>query len=73
MIVTVHARPNARTNSIEWLDNTTAKASVTAAAEGGKATLAIADLLAAHYGIAKSRVALVRGATTRLKQFDIRM
>jgi len=31
----------------------------------------LADLLAEHYGIAKSRVTLVRGATTRLKQFEI--
>lgn len=71
MIVTVHAKPNARANSIEWLDDTTAKVSVTAAPESGRATTAIADLLAKHYGIAKSRVTLVRGATTRMKQFSL--
>ena len=71
MIVTVHAKPNARANSIAWLDETTAKVTVTAAPEGGKATLAIADLLAEHYGIAKSRVTLVRGATTRMKQYSV--
>ena len=71
MIVTVHAKPHARTNSIAWLDDTPAKVTVTAAPESGKATIAIADLLAEHYGIAKSRVTLVRGATTRMKQFSV--
>lgn len=71
MIVTVHAKPNARMNSIAWLDETTAKVTVTTAPESGKATTAIVNLLADHYGIAKTRVTLVRGATTRMKHFSI--
>ena len=71
MIVTVHVKPNTRANSIVWLDESTAKVTVVAVPENGKATTAVADLLAKHYGIAKSRVTLVRGATTRMKQFSI--
>lgn len=71
MIVTVHVRPSARANTIEWLDDTTAKASVTAAPEKGLANKAVIDLLAKDLGVAKSSVSLIRGATARLKQFAI--
>lgn len=71
MIVTVHVKPGARKNELVWLDDTTAKASVTAAPEKGKANEAVVDLLSEHYNIAKSRVQLVRGATTRIKQLSI--
>lgn len=71
MIVTVHVKPGARKNELIWLDDTTAKASVTAAPEKGKANEAVVELLAEHYGVAKSRVRLVRGATTRIKQLSV--
>lgn len=71
MIVTVHAKPGARKNALVWLDDNTVKASVTAPPENGKANEAIIDLLAKHYKSAKSRITLLRGATTRIKQFSI--
>lgn len=71
MIVTVHVKPSARKNEIIWLDKTTAKASVTAVPEKGKANEAVVDLVADNLGISKSRVKLVRGATTRMKQLSI--
>ncbi len=71
MILTVHVKPGARKNELTWLDDTTAKASVTAAPEKGKANEAVIDLVAEHYQLAKSRVRLVRGATTRIKQLSI--
>lgn len=40
-------------------------------AKEGKANLAVQKLLASHFGIAKMRVRLVRGATSRLKTYEI--
>ena len=37
----------------------------------GKATEAAARLLAAHFGVSRSRVELVSGATSRIKRFSI--
>ena len=37
----------------------------------GRANLAAVKLLAKHYGVAPSRVKLVRGATSRNKMFEI--
>lgn len=71
MIITVHAKPNARENRVEWLDETTVKIHVTAAPEQGKATEAIRDQLAEALGVSKSRIALIRGKTTRIKQFSV--
>lgn len=72
MLVTAHVKPNARQDRIvSWLDATTAKVEVTAVPEKGKANEAVRRVLAAHFGIAPSRVSLVRGATTRMKQFAV--
>lgn len=48
------------------------KISVTAAAEGGKANAAVADLLAREWGVAKSAISVVSGATGRRKLVEIR-
>lgn len=37
----------------------------------GKATAAAAAALAGHFGVPKSRVALVSGATSRIKRFAV--
>ena len=74
MIVTVHAKPNARqTRIVAWLDDSTVKIEVTAAPEKGKANEAVLRVLADHYDIAPSRISLVRGASTRMKQFDVQV
>lgn len=72
VIVTAHVKPNARqTRIVSWLDPTTAKVEVTAPPEKGKANEAVQRVLADHFGISRSRVTLVRGATTRMKQFEV--
>lgn len=71
MILTVHVKPGARKESIEWLDEDTIKMSVRAVPEKGKANLAVIELLADELGIAKSKIKLVRGATAKIKQFEI--
>lgn len=71
MILTVHAKPGAKKEGVTWLDKDTLKISVRAVAEKGKANEAVIELLSKELGIAKSRIRLVRGATTRIKQLEI--
>lgn len=47
------------------------RAHVTAAPEDGKANAAVAELLALALGVAKSRLTLLRGATSRDKLFRL--
>jgi uncharacterized protein YggU (UPF0235/DUF167 family) len=72
MIITVHAKPASRRNTVTKLDENTYKIEVTAAPEQGKANEAIARALAEDLHVAVSRVTLTRGATTHLKQFEIK-
>lgn len=71
MILTVHVKPGAHKESIEWIDEDTLKVSVTAPPEKGKANGAVIEALAKELGIAKSTIMLHRGATARIKQFKI--
>jgi len=48
------------------------KARVAATAEGGKANAQLVALLAKEFGVPKSSVTIVRGATARLKQVRIK-
>lgn len=64
-----HVTPRARRNALT--DGTPIKAEVTAAPEDGKANAAVAELLARALGVAKSRLTLVRGATSRDKLFRL--
>ena len=48
------------------------KVSVTAAPEGGKANEAVIALLAREWGVAKSAISVVAGATDRRKLVEIR-
>lgn len=72
MIITVHVKPRSRQNKIEWLDDETAKISVTALAEKGKANEAVIEVLSDDLGVAKSLIEVVRGKTTRIKQVEIK-
>ena len=72
MIITVHVKPRSRKNSIEWIDDETAKISVTAAAEKGKANEAVIEVLAEDLGVAKSLIEIVKGKTMRMKQVEIK-
>lgn len=72
MIITVHVKPRARKNAIEWIDEETAKISVTVIAEKGKANDAVIEVLSEDLGVAKSLIEIVRGKTTRIKQVEIK-
>jgi uncharacterized protein YggU (UPF0235/DUF167 family) len=63
--------PGARRETLERSEDGTIRAHVTAAPEDGKANAAVAALLAMALGVAKSRLVLVRGATSRDKLFRL--
>ena len=71
MLLTVHVSPNAKQKSIEWLDEDTVKVRITAPAVDGKANKALIEFLAEHFDVRKSKIQIVRGLTTRMKQVEI--
>ena len=67
---TLRVTPKARRNEVTVEDDMI-RARVTAAPENGKANEAVVKLLAKSLGVAKSRLVLVRGATSRDKLFRL--
>lgn len=67
----VRVQPKARRNEIVEQADGVFRVRVTAAPADGAANRAVIALLAEAFGVAPSRVALVRGATSRDKQFRI--
>ena len=63
--------PRARRTSLIETPEGTFKASVTTAPEDGRATAAVAELLAHALGVAKTRLTLLQGATSRHKLFRL--
>ncbi len=68
---TLHVTPRARRTSLTDTPEGMIKASVTAPPEDGRATAAVAELLAHALGVAKTRLTLVQGATSRHKLFRL--
>jgi len=78
MLVIIHLTPKASHNKVEgWaLDSEGQKVlrvKVTAVPEGGKANAALIKLLSKHLRIAKSKISLIRGETSRIKHVEIEM
>ena len=69
VVLRVIAHPGARMNEIGGLHDGALRIAGTAAADKGKANKAIIQLLAKTLGIAKSRVELQTGETSRNKAF----
>ena len=67
----VRVQPKAKRNSVEVVEGSKLKVSVTSAAEGGKANDAAIALLAKELGVAKRSVTIVRGHRNRDKVLDI--
>ena len=70
-LLQVRVQPKARRNEIVEQADGAFRVRVTAVPEGGEANRAVIALLAEALGIAPSRVALVRGATSRDKLFRV--
>lgn len=66
----VKVTPRARRNAVTEAGGVI-RIAVTTAPEDGKATAAVAEALAHALGVAKSRLVLVRGATSREKLFRL--
>lgn len=71
MLLTVHTTPNAKQNEIKWLDEDTCKIKITAPAVDGKANKALVEFLSEEFGVAKSKIQIVRGLTARMKQVEV--
>lgn len=69
-LLSVRVTPGAKTQMLE-VDGARLLAKVRAKPEDGKANEAVRDIIAAALDIAPSRVELLRGATSREKQFRI--
>lgn len=65
-VFALHVTPRARRNALSE-----GKAEVTAPPEDGKANAAVAELLAHALGVAKSRLTLIKGQTSRDKAFRL--
>ena len=63
MKIFVHAKPKAKTNSIEQISPTEFKISVTAPPVKGMANKAMAKIIAEYFNIAPSSVHLIVGAS----------
>jgi uncharacterized protein len=66
----VRVTPSASRNAITTEDGAI-RVYVTTIPEDGKATAAVIKLLAKSLGVAKSRLTLIRGTTSRDKQFRL--
>lgn len=72
MKIDVFIKPNTRhRDEVVPAEDGTLVVYTTAPAVEGRANLAATKLLAAHFGVPKSRVTLIRGAASRRKVFEI--
>jgi hypothetical protein len=70
MKLSVRVFPKSKTNKVETTPGGY-RIRVTVAPEGGKANEAVIALLADHLGLAKSRLWVVRGVTSRDKLIEL--
>ncbi len=71
MKITVKVKPNARENSIKLVENGSYEVRVSVPPEKGKANEKVIELLAKELKIAKSRISLIRGESSREKLFIV--
>ncbi|HMQ80545.1 MAG TPA: DUF167 domain-containing protein [Ignavibacteria bacterium] len=69
MKISVKVKPNSRENSIKQVENGNYEARVSVPPEKGKANEKVIELLAKELKIAKSRISLIRGESSREKLF----
>jgi hypothetical protein len=69
--ISVKVKPNARENSIKQLESGIYEVKVSVPPEKGKANLKVIELLSKELKIAKSRITLIKGETSKEKLFEI--
>ena len=72
MLLNVRVKPNARHARLSAQEDGSWLAEVNAPPVEGKANAAVVALIAAHFGVAKSRVEIKSGAASRLKRVQIK-
>jgi hypothetical protein len=71
LILLVHIQPRASQTGIVGIHNERLKIKITAAPVDGQANAEVYKLLAKLFGVAKSRIVLLNGQTSRDKSFRI--
>ena len=71
MKITVKVNPNARENSIKQVETSIFEVKVSVPPEKGKANQKVIELLSKELKIAKSRISLIKGETSKEKLFII--
>ncbi len=71
MRISVTVTPRARAARVERSGEHAFRVSVTAPPHAGRANAAVVEALAAHFGIPRSRVRIVRGGAGRHKVVEI--
>ncbi|MFH1856644.1 MAG: DUF167 domain-containing protein [Candidatus Omnitrophota bacterium] len=71
MIINVKINPRAKRNLVEKQAEDLFRVYVTAPPEDGKANKAMRELLAEHFGIAKSKISIISGEKFRQKVVKI--
>ncbi len=73
MKITVKVKPNSRENSLKKLDNGNYEVKVSVPPEKGKANQRVIELLSKELKIAKSRITLIKGDTSKEKLFEVEL
>ena len=71
MRITVKVKPNAGRNEVKRVGEQSFEVKVSVAPEKGRANERVRELLADFLDVAKSRLVLVRGETSREKSFEL--
>jgi uncharacterized protein len=71
MKISVKVKPNAKKESVERMQDGSFLVSVKAPAAEGKANARLVKVLAKHFGIAPSCVAVVSGMSSRVKRVRV--
>ncbi len=71
MKISVRVIPRAKINKVEIQPDGAVRVHTTTAPTDGKATADVIKMLAQHYGVPKTSIRLIRGATSRDKVFEI--
>lgn len=72
MKIEVHVKPNSRKEEVKRLETGVYKVSVNALPQDGKANVAVIELLAEHFKVAKSAIVILRGHSGRKKLVEVK-
>jgi uncharacterized protein (TIGR00251 family) len=71
MIIKLKVKPNARSNEINKIDKNYFEVKVTVPPEKGKANQKVIEILSKHFKIAKSKISITKGETSKEKLVEI--